>query len=92
MYGKRTNGTYGSWEDISYMTSPVGYGDPQVAPSLMAMYAEGDVRLKTFRTDEAGESGCWWTSKYAGKGDNLYQNVPFAKDQKIFESGVNYFK
>jgi phosphoribosylformylglycinamidine synthase len=26
------------------------------------------------------------------KGDNLYQNVPFAKDQKIFESGVNYFK
>ena len=26
------------------------------------------------------------------KGDNLYQNVPFAKDQKIFESGVAYFK
>ena len=70
MYGKRTNGAYGSWEDISYMTSPTGYGDPQVAPSLMAMYAEGDVRLKTFRTDADGESGCWWTSKYAGKGDN----------------------
>ena len=26
------------------------------------------------------------------KGDNLYQNVPFVKDQKIFESGVAYFK
>ena len=26
------------------------------------------------------------------KGENLYQNVPFAKDQKIFESGVEYFK
>ena len=26
------------------------------------------------------------------KGDNLYFNVPFEKDQKIFESGVNYFK
>lgn len=26
------------------------------------------------------------------KGDNLYSNVPFEKDQKIFESGVNYFK
>ena len=25
------------------------------------------------------------------KGDNLYQNVPFEKDQKIFESGVKYF-
>ncbi|MBQ6569949.1 MAG: phosphoribosylformylglycinamidine synthase subunit PurQ, partial [Clostridia bacterium] len=26
------------------------------------------------------------------KGDNLYKNVPGEKDQKIFESGVKYFK
>ena len=26
------------------------------------------------------------------KGDDLYKNVPFAKDQQIFESGVKYFK
>ena len=26
------------------------------------------------------------------KGENLYSNVPFEKDQKIFESGVKYFK
>ena len=26
------------------------------------------------------------------KGENLYKNVPFEKDQKIFESGVAYFK
>lgn len=26
------------------------------------------------------------------KGENLYQNVPFEKDQKLFESGVAYFK
>lgn len=26
------------------------------------------------------------------KGDNLYGNVPFEKDMKIFESGINYFK
>lgn len=26
------------------------------------------------------------------KGNNLYFNVPFEKDQKLFESGVNYFK
>ncbi len=25
------------------------------------------------------------------KGDHLYQNTPFAKDQKLFESGVKYF-
>ena len=26
------------------------------------------------------------------KGEHLYQNVPFEKDQKLFESGVRYFK
>ena len=26
------------------------------------------------------------------KGENLYKNVPYEKDQKIFESGVKYFK
>ena len=26
------------------------------------------------------------------KGDNLYGNVPFEKDMKLFESGVKYFK
>ncbi len=26
------------------------------------------------------------------KGDDLYKNVPFGKDQKLFESGVKYFK
>jgi phosphoribosylformylglycinamidine synthase len=26
------------------------------------------------------------------KGENLYKNVPFEKDMKLFESGVNYFK
>ncbi|MDP4119932.1 MAG: phosphoribosylformylglycinamidine synthase [Bacillota bacterium] len=26
------------------------------------------------------------------KGENLYKNVPFEKDQKIFESGIAYFK
>ncbi len=26
------------------------------------------------------------------KGENLYKNVPFEKDQKIFEAGVEYFK
>ena len=26
------------------------------------------------------------------KGENLYKNVPFEKDQRIFESGVKYFK
>lgn len=70
MYGKRSNSAYGSWADISWVTSPEGYGDPQVAPSLLALYEDGDVRLKTYRTDANEESGLWWTAKYPGKGDN----------------------
>lgn len=70
VYGKRTNGAYGSWEDLSYLTSPEGSGDPQAAQPLIDLYAEGDVRLDTYRTDEKEESGILWTAKYPGKGDN----------------------
>lgn len=87
IYGKRGNAAYGSWNDISWMTSPAGYGDPQVAPSLRALYAEGDVRLKTFRTDEKAESGYWWTSKYAGKGDNA---APDCNNVVIFRLSEMY--
>ena len=33
-----------------------------------------------------------WRQQDERKGNNLYANVPFEKDMKIFESGVNYFK
>ena len=70
VYGKISNGTNGSWDDISYLTKPDGYGDPVATPSLLAMYEPGDVRLTDgFRTDAAGESGYYWTAKYPGKGD-----------------------
>lgn len=69
IYGKRSNGTYGNWEDISWLTKPDGYGDPQVSEDLLSIYEDGDVRLDTYRTFEGAE-GCVWTTKYAGKGDN----------------------
>lgn len=70
VYGKRTNGAYGGYEDISYITSPEGYGDAQAAEPLVKLYKDGDVRATLFRTDKAGETGVHWTSKYIGKGDN----------------------
>ena len=70
VYGKRTNSAYASWEDMSYLTSPEGSGDPQAAQPLIDLYAEGDVRLDTYRTDANNESGILWTAKYPGKGDN----------------------
>ena len=70
VYGKRSNSAYGNWEDISYVTNPKGYGDAQAAQPLIDLYAEGDVRLEAYMTDENEESGRLWTAKYPGKGDN----------------------
>ena len=70
VYGKISNGNNGSWEDISYVTNPEGYGDPVATPTLLGLYEATDVRLTDgFRTDAKKESGYYWTTKYAGKGD-----------------------
>lgn len=87
VYGKRTNSAYGSWEDISYLTSPAGSGDPQAAQPLIDLYAEGDVRLETYRTDENEESGILWTAKYPGKGDNA---APDCNNVVIFRLSEMY--
>lgn len=87
VYGKRTNGAYGSWEDLSYLTSPEGSGDPQAAQPLIDLYAEGDVRLDTYRTDEKEESGILWTAKYPGKGDNA---APDCNNVVIFRLSEMY--
>ena len=87
VYGKRTNGAYGSWEDLSYLTSPEGSGDPQAAQPLIDLYAEGDVRLKTYRTDANNESGILWTAKYPGKGDNA---APDCNNVVIFRLSEMY--
>ena len=87
VYGKRTNSAYGSWEDLSYLTSPEGSGDPQAAQSLIDLYAEGDVRLDTYRTDANEESGILWTAKYPGKGDNA---APDCNNVVIFRLSEMY--
>lgn len=70
VYGTKTNDYYGSWEDISYVTSPEGYADVRASKDLLALYTEGDVRAKMFRTDAKNESGgLMWSTKYPGKGE-----------------------
>lgn len=71
VYGKLTNSNHGNWDDISWLTSPEGSGDPQAAEPLLALYTKDDVRLQAYRTDANEESnGILWTAKYPGKGDN----------------------
>lgn len=87
VYGKRTNSAYASWEDLSYLTSPEGSGDPQAAQPLIKLYAEGDARLDTYRTDANNESGILWTNKYPGKGDNA---APDCNNVVIFRLSEMY--
>ena len=87
VYGKRTNSAYASWEDLSYLTSPNGSGDPQAAQPLIDLYADGDVRLDTYRTDDNNESGILWTAKYPGKGDNA---APDCNNVVIFRLSEMY--
>lgn len=76
VYGKISNDTNGSWEDISYITSPEGSGDPVATPQLLALYEPDDIRLTAgFRTDKDNASGYKWTAKYAGKGDRSPNDV-----------------
>ncbi len=70
MYGKKTNGYYNSWEDISYVTNPNGYADCGVSNDLYSLYSDDDVRKLLHRTDKDDKSGgLQWSTKYAGKGD-----------------------
>ena len=88
VYGKISNGTNGSWDDISYLTSPEGYGDPVATPTLLGLYEATDVRLTDgFRTDAKKESGYFWTNKYPGKGDrspNDVNNVPIIRLSEMY--------
>ncbi len=69
-YGKKTNGYYQSWSDISYVTNPNGYADCGVSADLYNLYEDNDVRKSLHRTDKDDKSGgLMWTTKYAGKGD-----------------------
>lgn len=87
VYGKRTNSAYGNWEDLSYLTSPEGSGDPHAAQPLIDLYAEDDVRLEVYKTDAMKESGYLWTNKYPGKGDNA---APDCNNVVIFRLSEMY--
>lgn len=71
IYNSIGNDTHGHWDDITWMTSPDGYGDPMVSNDLLALYDENDIRYTAgFRTtDEKNEAGRMWTAKYPGKGE-----------------------
>lgn len=43
VYGKRTNDAFASWEDLSYLTSSDGSGDPMASKDLLSLYGTSDL-------------------------------------------------
>lgn len=71
VYGKRTNDAFASWEDLSYLTSSDGSGDPMASKDLLSLYGTSDLRRTSgYRTiTDKNPNNRHWTTKYSGKGD-----------------------
>lgn len=64
--GSQLNTDQGFWEAISYMVSPVGYGDIATSNDLLSLYEAGDVRELLF-VNPASFPSDYWTLKYPGR-------------------------
>ena len=64
--GSQGNTYNGLWETISFMVSPVGYGDIATSHDLLNLYEAGDVRANLF-VEPAAYPGEFWTLKYPGR-------------------------
>jgi hypothetical protein len=64
--GSQGNTDNGLWETISFMVSPVGYGDIATSHDLLNLYEAGDVRASLF-VQPAAYPGEYWTLKYPGR-------------------------
>lgn len=84
--GSQGNSDSGFWEAISYMVSPVGYGDIATSNDLLSLYEAGDVRADLFANPAAFPSD-HWTLKYPGRlGSNppIDFNVPVLRLAEMY--------
>lgn len=64
--GSQGNTDHGSWEALSYMVSPDGYGDICASNDLLDLFEPGDVRAGLF-VNPAAHPADSWTLKYPGR-------------------------
>jgi starch-binding outer membrane protein, SusD/RagB family len=84
--GSQGNSDSGFWEAISYMVSPVGYGDIATSHDLLNLYEAGDVRANLFANPAAWPTE-YWTLKYPGRlGSNpaIDFNVPVLRLAEMY--------
>lgn len=74
VFGSQKNSYWGSWEVISWIVYPGGYGDVASTADLRNLYESGDVRGELFTSDPDAPDH-FWTLKYPGKtGTNHLEN------------------
>jgi len=67
VYGLKSNTYDGYWDAITWLTNPDGYSDCATSNDLISLYADGDVRGKTFINNPEKAPNTYWSTKYAGK-------------------------
>ena len=66
VFASKKNSYWGSWDVISWLTTPGGYADVASTADLRNLYETGDVRGDLF-ISHADAPDHFWTLKYAGK-------------------------
>lgn len=86
VYGAEGNSTHGNWEVISYIMSPLGYGDIGASYDVYDLMEDGDVRKGMFVNSVKWPTNIWST-KYPGKapdGNLREDNIPVLRLSEMY--------
>jgi starch-binding outer membrane protein, SusD/RagB family len=84
VYGAEGNSSHGNWDVISYILSPLGYGDVGASYDVYNLYDDNDARKLLF-TSHPDYPGSLWSLKYPGKNGNLREdNIPVLRLSEMY--------
>ncbi|MFO7670572.1 MAG: RagB/SusD family nutrient uptake outer membrane protein [Bacteroidales bacterium] len=87
VYGAEGNSSHSNWDVISYIMSPLGYGDINASLDVYNLYEDGDVRKGMFRNYEPNYVNDLWSLKYPGKapdGNLREDNIPVLRISEMY--------
>ncbi len=87
VYGAEGNSSHSNWDVISYIMSPLGYGDINASLDVYNLYEDGDVRKGLFRNYEPNYVNDLWSLKYPGKapdGNLREDNIPVLRISEMY--------
>jgi hypothetical protein len=87
VYGAEGNSSHSNWDVISYIMSPLGYGDINASYDVYDLYEDTDVRKGLFRNYEPNYVNDLWSLKYPGKapdGNLREDNIPVLRISEMY--------